>query len=391
MKEKKEKTKFQKFLILYSIILAILMILFLIYVGNSLVKYENNQIENYLNDTIKELQSASEKNKLSDHILNLSTIKKSKFEKDNVTIEESLKEVLKDTKNITYKQQENTEEDHPVYDVYYKENKILEISLDGTKKMYRLGLLTFSLWSLDNIKSNMENGLYNYTIHVPSTYNVTINGLNLDEEDRASVEEQEGLTEISKYVEIATPVSYEIKGLLKKPEISITDESGNKVDYQEENGVIKKEINFQKIEDEETAKNTIENMPDIMKIAENWSLFLSKDLTGDKYGYGTIKNYLIEGSNLSKYAYSWAIGVDITFTSSHTLANPPFTEEQVKNFVVYNKDAFSCEVYLVKHMLIRGTKKLDDTMHDRMYFVRQNNEWKLVNMESITEGETKNE
>lgn len=389
MKEKKVKTKFQKFLMIYSIILAVLMLLFLIYVGNSLVKYEKNQTENYLNNTLKELQKKNES--LSKEIANLENLPKSKWEKENTNIEETLKEILKDTENITYKQKENTTEDHPTFSVFYKKTPILEITLKEEKKLHRLGLLTFSVWNVENIKSNLEEGIYNYKINVPSTYKVTINNKEVTKEDRKEEIENEGLTEIANYVEIPTQVMYEISGLFTLPEINIYDEQGNKIEYKEEEGIIKKEINFQKIEDEETAKNKLENMPDIMTIAKNWSLFLSKDLTGDKYGYGTIKNYLIEGSNLSKYAYSWATGVDITFTSSHTLANPPFTDEIVKNFEIYNEDAFSCEVYLVKHMLIRGTKKLDDTMHDRMYFARVNNEWKLVNMEAILEGEKTNE
>lgn len=388
MKEKKQLTLFQKALIGYSIFLSLLMLIFLIYVGNSLVKYENNQIENYLKDTIRELQK---QNDLTSHIENFPTKTKSKFESTNVNMEESIKEILKEQENITYKQVENSTDEQPTFDIYYKENPFLKITLDGTRKMHRLGLLTFSVWEVKNIKSTMEQGLYGVTLEIPSNWNVTINGIPLTKEDKKEMDNNERLEEIAEYVEIPKLVSYEIKGLYKTPEINITDEQGNKVEYQIEENKIKKEITYQKIKDEETAKNEIENLPDILKIARDWSLFLSKDLDGKQYGYPTIKNYLVENSKLQKYAYSWATGVDITFTSSHTLNNPPFTNERIENFEIYNENAFSCEVYLVKHMLIKGSKKLDDTMHDRMYFVRLNNEWKLVNMEAITEGEIENE
>lgn len=383
MKEKKQKTPFQKFLILYAVCLSLLMIIFLIYVGNSLVKYENNQTENYLKNTIEDLKTTE--------INNLSTIKKSQWEKENINNEEILKKILKDSENITYQQQENTKEDHPTFHVLYKKKPVLEITLKEKKKLHRLGLLTFSVWETENVSSIMEEGLYDYTFEVPSTYQIKINEKELTTEDRKKETENEGLLEISKYVEIPTLVTYEIKGLLEEPTIEITDKSGNNIEYKKEDGKITKELNFQKIATLEEAKEKIENMPEILKMAKDWSLFLSKDLTGPKHGYNTISNYLIEGSYLSKYAYSWATGVDITFTSSHTLSNPPFTNELVENFEIYNENAFSCEVYLIKHMIIKGNKKLDDTMHDRMYFVRINGEWKLVNMEAMTEGENQNE
>ncbi len=391
MNEKKAKTKFQKFLMIYASILGILMVSFLIYVGSSLVKYEKNQIENYLQNTIKKLQKESTKKTLATPIENGIAVNKSKFEKENVNIESILEEILKEEESITYQPTSDSTEDNPVYKVYYKENPILQIELDGTKKIHRLGLLTFSEWEVKSIKSSMENGLYNYTLELPSTYKVTVNGMELTDEDKTEEIKNENLEEVAKYVEIPTNITYEIKGLWSIPKINITDEQGNEVEYKQVGNKITKEIEFQKVEDEETAKTKIENIPDIMNIAKDWSLFLSKDLTGDKYGYGTIKKYVIEGSNLSKYAYSWATGIDITFTSSHTLDNPTFTDERIENFEIYNENAFSCEVYVIKHMIIKGNKKLEDTMHDRMYFARINNEWKLVNMEALTEGENKNE
>ena len=94
----------------------------------------------------------------------------------------------------------------------------------------------------------------------------------------------------------------------------------------------------------------------------------------------------MEDSELLKFAYKWATNIDITFISNHTLEKEIFTNEKVENFEVYNENAFSCEVYLEKNMRVNG-KPLQDKMHDKMYFVKQEGIWKLVNMESITKGE----
>ena len=117
MNEKKAKTKFQKFLMIYASILGILMVSFLIYVGSSLVKYEKNQIENYLQNTIKKLQKESTKKTLATPIENGIAVNKSKFEKENVNIESILEEILKEEESITYQPTSDSTEDNPVYKV----------------------------------------------------------------------------------------------------------------------------------------------------------------------------------------------------------------------------------------------------------------------------------
>mgnify|MGYP003308892878 CR=1 FL=1 len=141
-----------------------------------------------------------------------------------------------------------------------------------------------------------------------------------------------------------------------------------------------------KIESKEEALKQIKRAPDILKIAKDWSLYLTDDLSGTLNGYYNISKYLIKGSDIQKFAYNWATGVDITFISRHSLMSPTFTNAKVQNFEIYNENAFSCEVYLEKNMRVLS-KKLVDKMHERMYFVYDSNgaEWKLVNMQSVVE------
>ena len=62
------KSKFKKFLIIYVAILVAIMIACLIYVADSLVKYENNQIENYMEGLIDDLRKASKNKKIEQYI-----------------------------------------------------------------------------------------------------------------------------------------------------------------------------------------------------------------------------------------------------------------------------------------------------------------------------------
>lgn len=395
--EEPKKTIFKKFLIIYVIILAVLMIAFLGYVADSLIKYEKNQIENYIETIISDLKKVSKNNTLEKHV-DISKINVSQFEKEHVTKAEGMYELLT-AREITYKLNENsTENDKPIYDIYADKEKILEVYLDGEKKANRLGLLTFNVWKTEKINTSMEKGLYTCNILVPNNCKVYVNDKELTEEQIVEKVQNEGLTQISKYVEIPYIVKYEVTELLKKPDVKILDKDGNEVEYTQEGNTISKELEFISAATEEEAKPHIKGEVDILTVAKDWSLYLTDDLDGRLNGYYNIKKYLIEDSNIDKFAYSWATGVDITFVSSHTLLNPAFTDEKISNFEIYNENAFSCEVYLQKNLKLKsGGKIIEDKMNEKMYFAyydetndgKENPEWKLVNMQSVTDNNKK--
>ena len=395
--ERTKKSKFKKFLIMYVIILVVLMIAFLGYIMDSLVKYEKNQIENYLEATISELKKVS-KNKKLDKYVDTSKMKTSEFEKTDTLIDEGMYTLL-NTKEVTYKLNEKSKEElKPTYDIYAGEEKILEVSLNGEQKQNRLGLLTFNVWKTERIELKAEKGLYTCNILVPNNYKVYVNDNELTEDQIVEKVQNEGLAQISKYVEIPYIVKYEVTNLLKNPIVKILDENGNEVKYAEEENTISKELNFITASTEEEAKTHIKGEIDILKVAKDWSLYLTDDLDGRLHGYYNISQYLIENSDIKKFAYSWATGVDITFVSSHTLLNPTFTDEKISNFEIYNENAFSCEVYLQKNLKLKsGGKIIEDKMNERMYFAyydetndgKENPTWKLVNMQSVTDNSKK--
>ena len=385
---KKRKFSYKKTLRAYIILLILLTILATMYVINTLKKYEKNQVNNYLESVVADLKSAAKRKSIGKK-LNKINAQKGEFENNNVSIEDGLNELMSLDYTLTYKENENSKDEiKPIYDIYINDNKVFEIELDGTDMETRLSLLTFSNWKTKNINVEAQNGLFKYDISVPSNYKVYINNKELTEDQISESDKDEGLVEISKYVEIPYSIKYEVEGLVKKPSIKIINSKGNEVKYED----IKHEQNIIECETEKEASQHLVSIPDILKIAENWSLFLSKDLSGAKYGFNTMSTYLIKNSSLYDYAYKWATNIDITFISNHTLKNPAFTNEKVSNFTIYNENAFSCEVYLDKNMrLARGTD-LTDTMNEKMYFAyyddtddnKNNPTWKLVNMQSIT-------
>ena len=348
------------------------------------------ELQRYLNDWKFEVVSLKE--------IDTSKISVSEFENTSTTINEGFSEILS-TQDITYKLNENsTDDEKPTYDIYAGEEKILSVGLNGEKKENRLGLLSFNAWEVTYIQPKMENGLYTCNILVPNNFKVYVNDKELNENQIVETVQDEGLTQISKYVEIPYIVKYEVTELLKKPNVKILDENGNEVQYIEEGNTVSKELDFITAETEEEAKKSIQGDIDVLEVAKDWSLYLTDDLSGNLNGYYNISKYLIDGSEIKKFAYSWATGVDITFVSSHTLLNPTFTNEKISNFEIYNENAFSCEVYLQKNLKLKsGGKIIEDKMNERMYFAyydetddgKDNPEWKLVNMQSVTDNSSK--
>lgn len=375
-KEKeKNKSKFKSFLIKYSIVFAILMVAFVVYVVHCLIDYENLQVDNYLSSTM---------NNISNY-LDTSNFEVSKYEGNNAN--SAISSVLK-SGNLTYKLNEDSLDlNNPVYDVYLDNDVLFNVSLNGEEKVTELiGLLTVQRWKIDKIEFAKNKKNYEYEIIVPENCTVFVNDIKIDEDDQVEEYVNEELQDLAKYADVPHMNKYKISNLLKDPKIKVEDENGNEVEYTKDNNLISVDFVAETIADEKEAKQKIKGDVDPLKIATDWSLYLSSDLSGKLHGFYNINKYLIEDSYMWNYAYKWATNVDITFISKHTFDNPPFTNQKVSNYKIYNENAFSCEVYLEKNMIInkRGNNKLQDVMNERMYFAYYKGEWKLVNMQAIT-------
>ena len=359
----KKKSAFKKALVIYTIVLVLMSIGFLGYVYKNLQKYENNLLDNVLKNTIHNL----DKKQLTTYL---------KQENKSASLVDKYEELTKREDYTFVLTNEN------VYDAYLDGRVLFTINLKSLGETSCLGLLQYEKFEIENITPHLGKGLYYYKVEIPSTYTLYVN--NNEYNENKTEEEYPNLSFM--YYNDAMPkkVTYEITDLENDATLTIKDEEGNIV-TPEIDGVNYKIDGIKKIKTEEEAKEIIGDF-DILTIAKNWSLFLSRDLNGSSYGFQTIENYVIPNTEMYKKAYNWAHSIDITFISRHTLKNPPFTNEKIENFVFYGKDAFSCEVYLEKHMLVAGEEQTD-VMHDTLSFLKENGEWKLMNIKGTVDGE----
>ena len=225
--------------------------------------------------------------------------------------------------------------------------------------------------------------LTSYTITADERYSVQVDGAPVPEE-AVTRSPNPDYQHFADYVDHLPQVClYSVAVLQDGAQVTVADGQGNPVPLEEETTT----YDFTDPSggpDEVPAE--VSSQVDVLKVAQDWSLFMTNDLAFSK-----IKGYLIPSSYQYEVALKYANGEDITFTSRHTLMDPAFTDSAVTNFNWITDDCFSVDIRFVKHMRLYYGTPVDDPMNDRFYFVRyddtaddvDNPTWKLVSMKEI--------
>ena len=371
-KRKKKMTGYKKSLLIWFLLLLIASEACLIYVSTTLKMYEKGNIEGYMTSLIKDMKTASKVGNINKY-LSYNKVE-SKYEK-NSSFEEGYKELFNESK-LSYKKndKENT------YDIYADDTMIASVTLDS-KKVRRLGILSFEEYSIKEIETYSKNGIYNIDVYVNSNYDLYINDVKVSDDDLLSKEEIKEYSEVYNKVDLPYENHYKITNLTKKPKIKVMNGNNEvKVTNEKYNYY---GVTYFKTDDKDAAFEKLTNKDyDPLTFAKNWSLFLTADLPGERYGLYTLTPNLVEGTALYKRAYSWATNVDITFTSLHTLDKDTFTNVKMNGFTVYNENAFSVDIYLEKNMTLVNGEKRVDTLNDTFYYAYIDGAYRLITMKS---------
>ena len=371
-KRKKKMTGYKKSLLIWFLLLLIASEACLIYVSTTLKMYEKGNIEGYMTSLIKDMKTASKVGNINKY-LSYNKVE-SKYEKAS-SFEDGYKELFNESK-LSYKKndKENT------YDIYADDTMIASVTLDS-KKVRRLGILSFEEYSIKEIETYSKNGIYNIDVYVNSNYDLYINDIKVNDEDLVSKEEIKEYSEVYDKVDLPYENHYKITNLTKKPKIKVM--SGNdEIKVTNEKSTYYG-VSYFKTDDKDAAFAKLTNKDyDPLTFAKNWSLFLTADLPGERYGLYTLTPNLVQGTALYKRAYSWATNVDITFTSMHTLDKETFTNVKMNGFTVYNENAFSVDIYLEKNMTLVNGEKRVDTLNDTFYYAYIDGAYRLITMKS---------
>lgn len=376
-KNKKKMSLYKKSLLIYSSVLLVLILIFALYVIIALKNYEKYEVGNFIKNSVADLSNKDLIDIVDQNKLVVNKYDKASNKKDAI---KAIDKALEDKEKITYElNSESKDVKKPIYNVYYDKKPILTIKLANKGDITKIKILNYTKWEVVDIKSFIEQGLYNVKAQIPDDYKLYINGKEVVEK----LDSESNITTLlSQYSNVKKEVSYEVNGLIEKPKVEVKNASGEKVSTTVVEGIIRVNDPYFKTDDNETAMSKLITPINVLEIAEKYSLFLTADLPGYRYGFSTLNQYLIEGTEMYKIAYDWAYGIDITFTSRHRLKDPTFTDEKLSNFIVYSNNAFSVDVSLKKNMIVNGEDRVME-MNDRMYFVYYNDAWKLLSMEAV--------
>lgn len=373
----KKKRKFKSsfyflcFLVAWSALLILLGIIFLGYADHSLKKFEKSQSAYAFEEYMKEFEKSLAAGQLPEG-----------FESENVNPFES-SDVVLDTlltqtqgKTLTYEKNSNSyKTEEPIYDILADGQPIASVTLSAYNEKVTFLILTVMDWKVEKAELINATNLTDYTICAPDGYRITVNGVPVGGEYLTGNRESQALfANASEYITVPDLVEYKIPGLSMQPEVIITDASGQNVNYTLEG--TKYTVPFG-VESEmpEDLKETALN------IAETWSLFNTDDLKGGSHGLETVRKFLIPDSYYDNLAKGWASGVDITFTSAHTLSNPAFENVNVDHYIRYTDDCFSCHIDFDKPMhLTRTGDNIVDSTHSTYLFAKYNGNWCMVDM-----------
>jgi hypothetical protein len=269
-------------------------------------------------------------------------------------------------------------------------NNVEGVLDESGKTAYALALLGDADVELCDLFGNVEkqygkirNVFAQASFSVPSSFKVSLNSGTIPSKCITTKPFKE-FEYVSAYTEMPVMCTYNLAYIPssknEKPEVYISNNLGEKVDY-----TFGDNLNITKFASKDTVPEELLKEASVLSFARSWSLFMTNDLPG---GLNSLSKYLLKGTYLYEVAYKWATGIDRTFTSIHSLYNPPFVNEKISNFVMYSDDCFSCDVYLVKKMRIANGLNVDDELSRKIFFVKvdltkdgkDNPTWKVADM-----------
>ena len=371
----------------YVILLILAGAKFLSYTEKCLIKYENSQSVHAMEQYFDTLQAQIRAGQLPADA-DLSEFVGEYAPRE--TIEAMCLESLKGKKLSFAKAKDSYLTEEPVYSLFADGTEFGRVSWEGCDGEVILGVLTVLSWKVVDTEYFWDIPKKSYSIQVPGGYEVCVNGTYLTQKDVAEKIPVAEFDHIRQYADVWDTQVYHIKNAVGDIEIQCFDRFSRPVELN-----VSEDGSFYSAD-----YRTDEEMPEEMKqmalnMATKWSMFMTRDLPGDAYGFYDIAGCLIRDSDYYRMAYRWATGVDITFTSDHTLDNPMFMESGIDSYVSYTDTCFSCHIYLKKamHLTLTG-QTVYDVIDSTFFFVKYddtddgeiNPRWVIADMIQVNRG-----
>lgn len=371
---------------MYTIILLIVGACFLSYTDKALIQYENSQPASVMENYMVEFQQMAADGTLYDKIEMSSSV--NEFESVDV-YKELYKAHLAGVSEYTFVKSETSYlAEKPEYYICGNGEPIAKIALSASNEHTIFGILTIMDWQTESLASVWQSSTKDYIIRIPDDYKATVNGKELSEANRTGEPiENPDFANVSDYFKMPVFVEYSAQGLMKEPQIKVFGADGQEKEVAADEDGAYVVTEYQPSDDMPK-----ERYDDALKMAQTWDNFLTRDLGGEAHGLATVRKCLIKDSYYWSKAKEYANSIDITFISGHRMADPPYTNIKISDYVSYGENCYSCHIYFEKNMILKngapGVTKINSTF----YFVKyddsddkkDNPHWAIADMIATT-------
>ena len=356
---KKKSKAFWIFYLCLVVVLAAASFTVVSYVKRCINEFENALPECYMEELTTTEEGIS---RLKTFVLDntASLVKNDRFEKAQI-YENEVSEIINDG-SFTFEKKKNSHDANaPVYEVFVNGDYAFDLGLISKNHTTKLKILVISDWDLDSVSLTHE---YNdYKVTVPSNFEVTLNNVVLGDGDAISDEPIEELEATAEIINVPTIVTYEVKELGYKPEITIKNNKGEDASYTWlDDFSVRNDADFESTDDFDPKDLPV----DALGIAKNWSRFYMNELGGPNGGLATVQKNLVPGSFLDERASDYGLRGFYLAVTSHELLS--INNEKVTNYTIYDEKCFSVDVYFKKTMSVNNGRISTDEFNNRLYF-----------------------
>ncbi len=320
--DKKKKSGFGKFILIYSAVLAVILIVGLLIFNSFIKKYEDNQPSNVAANIVKQLNSnpASYLKSNSDQIKCLENV--------DTIIDESVAQM--EGKQLSYIENSDYRAEAPSYNITADGQIVAKITL-GKDSKGAFGLHSWKLTGLD-VASYVPNTL-SYTILVPEGATISINGTELtDAYKTKDAAIPETLQTASKYVSVPSFETYKVSGFANQPQVVAKAADGSDLGVSITSDTI--------VCQAATSQEFIDSVDGLVNNAISaWGRhFINMG--------GNLRAYILEDCDYYGYIFG-SETMDPIYTAFYefeSIADYDFTEKSASNYIRYSADCFTVDV-----------------------------------------------
>lgn len=364
----KKKRKFWLVWLIYVTVLAILIAVLWMKVWKIMGIYEAAQPKYAVDALVEQLSE----NRYAGEVI----VSENKYESSEVYAE-AFSNSVKD-KMLSYRAESSGS--RIVYGIYADDVKVATAVMEESNQRPLMTILTISDWKVARVEAATVEGKCSVHLEIPADYRAAVNGIVLSGEEQVGEPvPMEGMKYVSEYVEVPNYVTYEVTGLLREPKVELWDAQGNPVELQEmpndgSNWTVCASATYGEQEIPEELKTYV------TQAALDYSNFFSRDLAGSSKSTACLQKYFPKDSYYLELAERYRRG-DMWMYSSHD--TPTFDNLEVKEYIPYSENCFSCRVVFDKSIHLRKTDETRVEHNDQTYFyVNLGNNWVIADIKS---------